>query len=82
MFGRVKNAVFGVGPPESRAVRIFGAVAEGRRKQEIQTRTFPGYRRLGFLEKIFKDGLLGKRVGDLHGRDLVLCLDHPPAFAT
>ena len=40
------------------------------------------YTRLGFLEKVFKDGLLRKRVGDLHCRNLVLCLDYSPAFAT
>src|SRR3977135_3831096 len=49
LFGRVKNSVFGVGPSESRAIWIFGAVAERRQKQEIQMRAFSGYTRLGLL---------------------------------
>ncbi|MNE53860.1 hypothetical protein D3C80_1486100 [compost metagenome] len=79
--GGVINALGKARPAEPRAVRIGGAITEGRRKKIIETGAFRRKRPLARLQNIFQQRLLLHRIHQFHGGNLMLRFHQPPVFS-
>lgn len=73
--GAIEQAGF-VTPAEARAV-FQGWIAEGRGQEIVQPGGARARRRLAGLQQFFEQGLLGERVDELIGGDLLLAFDQP-----